>query len=350
MGKLRSVFVLLAALAFVVGACGDETPSNPSDGEGGSGVGGSGGDVGTGGAGGEGGPVVTGFVPERAGPGTRIRVEGANLSSSAPRNSVYFAATEGSTQPTLQSKGVAADPDGTWFQVDVPMNAKSGPTLVTVETEKGTVTVSGPDFVVTDDKLPPVVNSVNPSLITADSKDVRITITGTGFYPEVTKLHLNELGQAEEEHPIDWSASNMTRVVFTLPASMAERIAHYVAKLVTPPPGGGQSIPHSIQVVAPLNLIEAEAVAKRQIRATFDQPVSRVTRSTFRILDVRNGVTNAVIVHGSGGRQVDVILNEKRTWQAGETYTLQASASLTTSEGGEIRNREVTFQIPVSGD
>lgn len=344
MTKLRSVLVLFAALALSLGACGDgEGPEAPGGTGGSVGAAGSGGHGGSGGAGGaDGRPVVLGFEPDRAGPGYRIRVLGENLARSAPKNSLFFVTSEGATQPTLESKGLAADEEGTWFQVDVPTNAKSGPTLVTVETEEGRVTLESPDFIVTDDKLPPVITGVKPTVITQGPRDVLVTMTGSGFYPNVTTLTLDG-----EDHPIDWKSSNMTRVVFTLPSAKANALGSYVAQLITPAPGGGETAPQTIKVVPPINLLSVEAVGRRGLRATFDQPVGDYGRGSFSIVGESRAIHSA---QGIWGSPTDLEIQLRRTLEEGETYTLRVNENFTSSEGGAIGEREAEFTAWVSED
>lgn len=347
MANLRSLLIALAGVAFIMSACGDETP--PGGGGGSDGAGGSGGTGGAGGSGGGGGPgtggnpAVHGIDPESAGPGFRVKVLGENLGRSGPKNSLFFVATEGSDQPTLEAKGVNADSEGgTWFEVAVPMNAKSGPTLVTVDTDEGRVTLSGPEFTVTDDKLPPAIVSLNPSTITAGERDVRITVTGAGFYPNVTTLLIDDV-----EHPIDWSSSTMTRLYFNLPAEKAAEVGNYVTKLITPPPGGGESSPHIIRVVPAVNLVKAEAVAPRALHLTFDQVLGNVDGRDFSIAGVSRAIRTARLRRGNP-MMVEVEL--RRRLQEGRTYTVRVNERFTSAAGGEIRNREADFTAWVDED
>jgi hypothetical protein len=342
MGHVRTIIALLGVV-LLAAACGG--PDDPS------GAGGSGGDVGTGGTGGNepgtggtggggpgGNPVVDAFDPDRGGPGFRIRVHGRNLSPAAPKNAVFFPGVEGGT-PTIESVGVAADPEGTWFEVDVPLNAKTGSTLVTVETAAGKVSVDGPHFVVTDERLAPFVSGINPTVITAGDRTVRVTLTGSGFYPNVTTLTVNG-----EDHPIDWSQSNTSKVVFNLPNTLANTPGTYAVQLHTPAPGGGDSAPTQIKVVYGINLVKAKAIAQRKVRLTFDRAVSSSAagnRRNFSIVGRNRAIDRSNVVSGSPN-QVELELSF--TPQVNQSYTVRVAEDFTSAEGGEIQNREATFR------
>lgn len=353
--RILSVLCALSILA----ACGE--PNDPSGGGtgGGAGTGGSGGDGpgpggsgggdggsggsgGTGGSGGEPGglPEVEAFEPDQAGPGFRIRVIGRNFHPLASKNAVLFSGSAGT--PNITARGIAAASDGSWFEVDVPYNAHSGPTRITVETAGGEVTLQGPDFVVTDERLPPILNSVSPELITARDAAVRITLTGSGFYRDVTILKLDN-----EEFPIEWpqgSQGIVGSVSFNLPAEMARTPGSHSVQLFTPPPGGGTSAVRTIKVVYGLNLLRAKAIGEQRIRLIFDRPVSASAaknRRNYSIVNRQNAVTDARLVQDGAGNKVDLTLNFRP--QPNQTYRVRVSDSVKSQDGGDIQNREAPF-------
>lgn len=350
MGYLRTIIAVFGVV-LLAAACGEPNDPGGGGGTGGdAGAGGTGGnEPGTGGTGGggPGNPVVEAFEPEKGGPGFRIRVIGQNLSSAAPKNSVFFSGAAGT--PTIESVGVAADPEGTWFEVDVPLNAKTGPTLVTVETSAGKVSIDGPNFEVTDERLAPFVASINPTVITAADRTVRVTLTGSGFYPNVTTLTVDG-----EQLPIDWSQSNTSKVVFNFPADLANTPGTYAVQLHTPSPGGGDSAPTQIRVVHGLNLVKAKAIAQRKVRLTFDRAVSSSAagnRRNFSIVGRNRAIDRSGVVSGSP-HQVDLDLSFSP--QVNQTFTVRVSEDFTSAEGGQIQIREASFRsfgsVPVLRD
>lgn len=339
MGKLRSMLVLVAALTLMLGACGDTDSPEPG-GAGGDGAGGGG----VGGAGGfeepTGDPQVEGFKPDKAGPAFRIRVLGKNLSPVAPKNSLFFVNSEGSQTPNLEAKGVAADSGGTWFEVDVPFEAKTGPTKIAVDAADGRYSVEGPVFTVTDDRLTPVLGALHPPLITAEERSFKISSQGNGFYKDSTTLYVNDV-----EHPIDWAETSFTRLVFTVPPEMANTPGTYVVQARTPSPMGElKSMAQSLRVVHPINLLEANLIGARALRLTFDREVGQPDRSYFRIAGFSRrqnyGVRRADRVFNNRN-QLDLELTFEA--EAGKTYTLTVQPDFTSLEGGAIVEREATF-------
>lgn len=344
-GSKRFLIPWLVCLLLV--ACGD--PTEPPEGTGGTGggtggvggTGGSGGDGGSGGTGGTGGdpilPEVDRIDPEAAGRGFRVRVLGKNFASPASANALLFSGTSGA--PSVAAVGLAGAPDGTWFEVEVPHEAQSGPTLVTVDTAEGEVSVTSPDFTVTEDKLPPQIQSITPSQVTALGKSVPVTITGTGFYPSATTVEING-----EEQVIDWADSGPTRIRFTIGERWLERPGTLVVTVHNPPPGGGTAGPEDISVVAPLNVVRAYAIREDQVRVEFDRPVD--SQQAFK-------ATNFSIQ----GRQQAVADSRRLNWAPhvveltldfstvpGERYTVVANSLVVSEEGGEIGNRSVEFR------
>lgn len=340
MGMRRWIFALMGVLALSLVACGDSEKPDGDD----PGVGGAGGD-GVGGAGGSeepgGPPVVESIDPDRGGPAFRIRIKGKNLSPVGPKNSIFFVATEGSDRPTIEAKGVAADSGGTWFETDVPFTAKTGPTLITVDSPDGRYSVEGPVFTVTDDRLTPVLGQLNPSLITAAEKSVEVSSQGNGFYKDHSLLFINDV-----EHPIDWSKSTFTRLVFTLPPSMANTPGDYRVVVRTPSPQGMlQSFPQVLKVVPPLNLLEAELIGQGFVRLRFDQPVASPEKRYFRIDGFNRrqdyGVRRAFRPAGYMDR-VDLELNFAT--EPGKTYKVVVQPDYTSMVGGAIVEREAQFE------
>jgi len=321
------------------GGAGGDDPGPGGTGGGSGGSGGSGGEGGTGGSGPGGKPEVHGFEPEKGGPGFRIRVVGRNFNPTASKNAVLFSGSAGS--PNIVSRGVAAASDGAWYEVDVPLNAKTGRTLVTVETAAGEVSLEGPVFEVTDERLPPILNSASPEVITAVDAKVRVTLTGAGFYPNVTTLTIND-----EPYPLDWGQSGQTlahTVSFDFPAELARTPGTYALQLHTPPPGGGSSAVRAIKVVPGLNLLKAKATGQQRVRLFFDRPVSSSAANNWRnfsIVGRQNAVREARLVQGDG-TQVDLTLNF--TPPPNQTQRVRVSQSVTAFDGGEIQNREATF-------
>lgn len=348
MGHLRSTTLLLALLGLFIAGCGDDPSPGGAGGDGGTGgaggVGGTGGDGGDGGDGGTGGdddgrPRVDGIEPERAGPGFRVRVVGANFNPVGARNRLYFSSREGAEQASLESVGVAADPDGTWFEADVHPSAKTGVTLVTVETANGTVSVQGPNFTVTDEKLAPDVTGVTPTVITTAPRNVTLTITGRSFYPEITTLTVNGADQ-----PIDWKQSDTQRLVTVLPEERVTTAGNLELVVHTPAPGGGSSKPALVRVVDPIHLVRAKALARNLVLLTFDRPVhggQGANRGSYTLVGHQRAIRSARLVQGNP-HQVEVELSLNTT--ADRDYTMRVSENFTSADGGEIRTREATFR------
>lgn len=357
MGGLRAFAMFLGVMALSLAACGDGNGGGGGPGDGGTGgvgatggTGGSGGDGGTGSGpggagggaggagGGEGGIRVDALEPDRAGIGFRIRVEGANLNPNGPKNQIFFPAQEGGN-PSIEAAGVKADAEGTWFEADVPPHAKSGKTLVTVETPDGKVSVQGPDFTVSDEKLSPEITGVIPSVVTMGPRTVQVSISGRGFYPNITTLSINSTPQ-----PIDWAKSDTKKIVTVLQAEQVTDAGNLSLRIETPPPGGGVSSGHSIRVVHPINVTGAKALSKSLIRVYFDRPVDSskgADRSQYTLVGVSKAIKGAVVVKGQP-TAVDVALNNPTT--ANRTMTIRVGTSFLSSEGGEIKDREATFR------
>jgi len=339
------------ALALVLSSCGPaegEPPSAPggSGAEGGSGgepigtggtggVGGEGGAGGTGGSGGGDRPVVYGFEPPGGtGRGFRLRVVGKNFARLASENSVLFAAREGAEVPTLQSVGLSADPEGGWFEVDVPWQAHSGPTRVL---SRG-VTLEGPYFTVTDDALPPSVTRVSPEVITQAEGEVRLTIEGKNFYVGRTVVYL---GDAELE--VDESASSSTTLAAIVPAAIANVPGTYQLRVETPPPGGGKSALVPISVVEALRLVGVRAVAPDRLIVQFNRAVARNPASdpdNFQIEGVPNAVWSA---SRRMSNPAEVELRLRAGLESGQTYVLVVSTKVVAQDGATLANTKMEF-------
>jgi hypothetical protein len=283
---------------------------------------------------------VDAFEPDRAGPGFRIRVIGANFNPIGALNTVYFASREGATQASLESTGVAADPDGTWFEADVHPSAKTGPTLVTVETSNGKVSVKGPEFTVTDEKLALRMTGVSPNVITTGPRNVSLTISGVSFYPQITTLLLDG-----SPHPIDWGQSTTQRISAVLPEAMVSESRNIDVRLHTPGPGGGETPPQTIRVVDPIHLLGGKALSRSKVLLTFDRAVSPSqggSRNSYSVVGQSRAIRSAQVVSGRP-HQVEVEFTFNTT--AERDYTVRVSEGFTSADGGEIRgSRDATFR------
>lgn len=346
MAKRHSILALLGAFALIVGACGD--PDEPNE-VGAGGAGGEGGEVGVGGEGGTtdtGYPVVEAIEPATGGPCFRIKVVGKNFSTATPRNSLYFVSQEGSTNPTLEAKGVSADSEGTSFQVDVPSTAKSGPTRAVIQVGADVITVDGPEFTVTDEKLPPVATTFTPSVITAGERTVEVSVSGAGFYENLTTLTVNEA-----DHPIEWEKSSSTRcpgiytqAFFSLPPELVTEPGTIFLQFKTPSPGGGETPAYPLRVVPPINLLEAEAVARRVIRLQFDQHVpTNPDRGHFSIPGFKRRDIERVTTTRGNPFYLDVQLSRNTRLNEGQTYTMVVDEKFVSLDGGAIGDRTADF-------
>lgn len=342
----------VCALVLWLASCGTG-PTEPPGGSGGSGAAGgsggsAGGDGGSGGDGGEGGgaggtggsggddrPQVHGFEPPGGtGRGFRLRVVGKNFARLASDNLVLFSAREGAEVPTLQSVGLLAAEDGTWFEVDVPWQAHSGPTRIV---SRG-ITLEGPRFTVTDDALPLVVSRYSPEVVTRTDRDVTLTIEGKNFYLGRTAVFLDEL-QLE----VDESVSSPTTLVAKIPAAVANAEGTYMLRVETPPPGGGKWGPKPLVVVGPLRLLSVEATAADRLLLRFDRAVARRPASdpdNFGIEGVPNAVWGAQRRQGSPN---EVVLSLRQGLAAGETYVLVVSTKVVAEDGAALENGRMEF-------
>lgn len=353
MVRLRLLPILILTAACVASACGEGSGKPHAPGGLGPSTGGIGGAVeGVGGAGGVGGddgggggrgspsalPEVDGFEPDHAGPGFSIRVYGRNFGRDAPNNSVYFASGEGDEVPTLESVGVRAAADGSYFEVLVPKNAHSGPTRVAVSTSEGRSILQGPVFTVTDATLPPVVDSVGPTTVSQNAEGAELEIRGKGFYPERTTVRAGETSL-----PVDWSRSDEEKLVVPLPAPFLAEPATHALWVENPEPGGGRAGPFELRVVQQLRLLSVEAVTPLSLALTFDRRVlqsAALNRSNFVI----EGFPNAIRQSWPRPHDASVIDLALRDPLPGpETYTLGLSRNLVSSEGGQLAEDRVNF-------
>lgn len=347
MARLRALTVLCFAVSLAVSACGD------SDSPGGDGSGGVGGQVapggsggGEGGQGGEGGsggnvgkPRVDAFQPPESGRGFRIRVVGKNFHLGAPRNKVLFASQEGAEIPSLESVGVAAAPDGSWFEVIVPRTAHTGPTRILTDHDGGTVTLDGPVFTVTEATLPPTVQTIEPTAFTAGLGDYEFVVDGKEFHAEKTTILVG--GKAAT---IDWSQSTDSRLVATLPEALVDQPGNYELFVETPPPGGGKAGPHSMRVVEPLRLLSVSATSPTKLTALFDRGVNRSSaqnRDNFSIAGISQAFEWSQRVHGVSSA---VELTLRSPLEVGTTYTLIVSPRVVSTEGGAITDNQAEFE------
>src|SRR5690606_27844603 len=179
MSRRRLVFASCLVLGFFALACGSDGPPDDSSTGGAGGVAGSGGEAGHGGTGGggEGGtggatsePTVSACDPEEAGRAFRVRVLGTNFGAKNVSNAVFFTSESG-VPKSVKSKAVAASEDGTWFEVNVPLQAGTGPTLVVVDGPDGKISIEGPNFTVTEERLPPRIDELTPTVCAQGKPD-----------------------------------------------------------------------------------------------------------------------------------------------------------------------------------
>lgn len=345
MSRRRLVFASCLVLGFFALACGSDGPPDDSSTGGAGGVAGSGGEAGHGGTGGggEGGtggatsePTVSAFDPEEAGRGFRVRVLGTNFGAKNVSNAVFFTSESG-VPKSVESKAVAASEDGTWFEVVVPLQAGTGPTLVVVDGPDGKISIEGPNFTVTEERLPPRIDELTPTVFAQGKpSDATATIRGQAFYPKVTVLKIDGA-----EHPIDWSRSNWFTIVFQIPESVLVVAGPHTVQLHTP--NGGDSEPVEFRVAPPINLVGAEATDAQNIVLRFDQPFDfdkAENRRLYSIVEREDAIEDVYILDPSH-KEVTLYLFSKMP--QGEVWTVRVSKDFVSKDGAPIGVREATF-------
>lgn len=249
---------------------------------------------------------------------------------------MYFAASENAEVPTIPSSGVASDPAGLWFDVDVPLNAKTGRTRVTVDLNNETVTLDGPVLTITEEKLRPVVDAVSPLVVTRSEPPVTLQIKGGAFYPEISKLVIND-----EEHPIDWSQSTWSLIRFPLPSSIRDEIGTYEVLVRTA--NGGDSASHTLKVVEPISLVSAESISVRIIELTFDRAFDRDIAENNQLyeIDGHPDPVEEVTIFDPEFRKL--MLTLRFPMPTNEQWTLRVNEDFRSAEGGKPGEREVIF-------
>lgn len=275
--------------------------------------------------------------PDEAGAGAHIRVHGRHLASIASKNKVYFS-KQGGSKPSLESIGLEADPGGTWFELAVPIGAQTGPTLVTVETAGGVLSVEGPHFTLGSETMPPTISKMEPRVVTMLPKGAQVVIDGMGYYPHITKLTLDG-----EDHPIDWDRSDHRKIVFAIEPRWLETPASLSVVLHNPAPGGGSTRPETLEVVEPIHLEKAVAFTKDRIRLHFDRAIERnLGSSSFTLIGKGSGAIRGSWRMGGAPHIVELMLAVATV--PGETYTVEVRSEVRSEEGGEFGTRRVSFR------
>lgn len=343
-GPIRTSWLALVfALALGAGACGGST-DDPTGGTGGKDIG-AGGDTGTGGTGGTGGdeipwnpddckePTIERIEPDRGGEGTQVRVFGNCFNpQSFGANEAIFAGGRSAAVMDVSSNGKE-------LVTSVPRGAQTGPVAILSNYGSGQVrSEDGPVFTVTDDALPPGLNSINPSSVTAGSGALEITLNGTGFVSR-SEVLLND-----EPLP-NPTTSSPTSIKVTVPASAVASPGTLSIKVRTPPPGGGTSPPVLLQVVPPVDVIDAYATAINEVQVVFNKPISRTGMGQRSDWVITHGATRLTVQEATRGRNNQRIVVLRTSSQVPNVeYTVTVPETITANDGAKIGQRSANFR------
>lgn len=328
MRVLRSLHLLSLAVAVALAACG-----GGETGPGGGGAGGTGGEGGGGGGGGDctsadGKPKACSVDPDRGPEGASVRIHGVNFPVDATKARVKFNGITG----TVGGVDVAG---GTWIDAKVPARATTGPITLELDSGNGFVTITGPQFTVTDERPVPVLTSLSPSSVTeGEVLNGGITLTGSGF--RATSLVELDGVRVDAEY-----TSSTSIKLNDVPAGKLATPGSFSLKVINEPPGGGSSASLSFQVVPALRVVGAEAVGANRIRLTFDRAVNRGSaapnRNADRVYKVTPGLTvkDAQMDGSSGNRAVFVTTTANQ--KPDTDYTIEVIGAVTSAEGGVLR-------------
>ncbi|MDR1076074.1 MAG: IPT/TIG domain-containing protein [Xanthomonadaceae bacterium] len=129
--------------------------------------------------------AIFGFSPGQGGAGDRVSIQGNGFSETLSENVIKFNGIP----------AVAITASGIELTADVPVGASTGPISITVN---GIVVVSEADYIVGQNAMVPVIDSVSPEMVGVGDL---ITITGRNLYPNLgqTQVYLNGYSVAYED-------------------------------------------------------------------------------------------------------------------------------------------------------
>jgi hypothetical protein len=323
--------LLRCLLCLALAACGggSDAPGDPAQSGGSGGAGGDGGGNGGGGTGGTGGtgggevnpnlPRIDSVEPNHGSIATAVTVHGAHFAAGAAANSVQFGG--------MEAPALSVTPDGTTIETAVPTGARSG--MVVVLT--GGVRVEGPEFTIDPNPVPHLI-ALEPARVAVGS-DVRLHVLGSGFVRD------SEVRVGDGVFPGEYLSETELEVPLT--ASALGEAGSLDVRVISGPPGGGESESLPLTVYQTFDLLEAVAAATTEVRLSFDAPVdaTQAADATLYSLAPTLDVLGATVDPGDETR---VIVRTQEQWPA-TTYTVTVSTALRSAGGSELAANQARF-------
>jgi hypothetical protein len=206
---------------------------------------------------------VDALEPDRAMIGSAIELHGANLRATREMLVMFHGGVAG--------RLLAADSEGAWIRVVVPVRATTGEVHVRLDRTD----VPGPVFTVIEGSPAPGIEQVSPDNVMFGAPATSVHLYGWSFVA-TSRLLLDDA-------PIEPTAIADNRIDVLLPASLLATPARHWFQVENPPPGGGTSERVAFQVSRPFNVVEAIPTGETSVRVVFDQPVDQ-ERASRRLL------------------------------------------------------------------